>query len=295
MRSHFQRQLYPGLKDVIFNSFNELPAQYPQLFNVETSTKAFEEFQTVAGLGLFVKTPEGVEAQQDQMTNGYYSRFDHEEYSQAVGFTHQAIRDLQTRLFRDRAMDMGRSARATEETIHAALLNLAFDGAQLGADGKSLCATDHPMREGTQSNIIDPVGTVSVTTIRRMLTKARRLYDDTGVRRITLKWDKLIVPPEEEWAAREALQSAGNPETANRADNVIKGMLTPFVYNFLTDEHNFFMQAAPGQHKLYVFIREAFYTREYEEERRLIEWIQGRFVHSHGFPHYMGIVGSNPS
>lgn len=296
MRTQFQRHLYPGLRELSFNAYQEKPLQYSQLFRTESSDKAFEEFQSMAGLGLFVKTPEGIEASQDQFYDGYPKRFNHEDYGLAIGFSHQMMRDVKTRLFGARAMDMGRSARATQEFLHASLLNLAFSGAALGPDGKVLCATDHPnIRGGTQSNIISPVGTLSVVTYRRMLTKFRRFFDHTGVRRIQLTPQFLVVPPEEEHNANEIVKSAGRPDTANRADNVTQNKTGVFCYDFLDDPSAFFMLASKNEHNLYVFTREAFDTDEYEEKKPRMLWVQGFFSQSNGFTDWLGVVGSNPS
>lgn len=296
MRAQFQRHLFPGLNALLFNSYKERMPQYKDLFRVDPSSSAFEEFRTMAGTGLFVRTPEGVEPSQDRFYDGYPKRFTHEDYSSAIGFTHKFLRDIKTRIAGERVSDLGRSGRMTEETLISSLLNSAFDGAVLGPDGVALCSTAHPnIRGGTQSNIISPVGTLSITTLRRMLTAGRRFYDDTGVRRIQLDWKYLVVAPENEFAALEILNSAGRPDTANRADNVTKGKLIPYVYDFLTDAENFWMLADKSQHHLHVFFREKFNTREYEDEAARLQWVAAAMAFSYGWSHYMGVVGSNPS
>jgi hypothetical protein len=296
MRTQFQRHLYPGLKMLIMNSYNEIPMQCNELFRKESSDKAFEEFQTAAGLGLFGVVPEGATPNQDRFFDGYHKRFNHVAYGLRLGFSWEAQKDLKTRLFAERARDMGRSARSTQETVNASLLNLAFSNTQLGPDGEPLCDAAHPnIRGGTQSNLLSPAGTVSVTTVRRMLTMGRRFYDDTGVRRVRLSWDKLVVPPEEEWAAKEVLMSAGRPDTANRADNVSRGVVTPFVYDYLEDDAFFWLMAKKSEHYLFIFEREAFGTTEYEEEENTMQWIRGYYRQSYGFAHWMGVIGSNPS
>ena len=263
MRTQFQRHLFPGLYEIIMNSYKEKPQQYSQLFNVDRSDAAFEEFRTVAGMGLFVRTPEGVEASQDRFFDGYPKRFNHEDYSLSIGFSHQFLRDIKTRVARGRSEDLGRSARSTQEEVNSSLLNLAFDAATLGPDGKRLCATDHPnIRGGSQSNVISPVSALSVTSYRLALTKFRRFYDDTGVRRINMDAATLVVPPELEYEAQEIVKSAGRPDTANRADNVTRNATSVFVYDYLTDTDNWFMMAPKGQQHLIVFNRETFNVKE---------------------------------
>lgn len=294
-RNQFQRHLFPGLKMLIFNKYKEKAQQYSQIYNVEKSDAAFEETRTVAGAGLFVRTPEGVDASQDRFFDGYPKRYNHEDYSLGIGFTHQFLRDIKTRVAKGRSEDLGRSARSTQEEVNATMLNLAFDGATLGPDGKSLCATDHPnIRGGSQSNKISPVSALTVTSYRLALTKFRRFYDDTGVRRVSLDAAQLVVPAELEYEADEITKSAGRPDTANRVDNVTRNKTNTFVYDYLTDTDNWFLLADKGQHFLQVFNREMFHVEEDEDEAARVMWVRAFYAQSYGWSHWMGIVGSNP-
>ncbi len=56
-RSQFQRLLFPGIKAVIMNAFNEKMQQYTKMAHVESSSKAFEEDFTAAGEGYLSKRP----------------------------------------------------------------------------------------------------------------------------------------------------------------------------------------------------------------------------------------------
>lgn len=294
-RTQFQRHLFPGLKTLIFDKYKEKASQYTSLFNVEKSDAAFEETRTVAGAGLFVRTPEGVDASQDRFFDGYPKRYNHEDYSLGIGFTWQFLRDIKTRVAKGRSEDLGRSARSTQEEVNAQLLNLAFDSGTLGPDGVPLMSTLHPnIRGGTQSNIISPVSALSVTSYRLALTKFRRFYDDTGVRRVSLDPGQLVVPPELEYEANEITKSAGRPDTANRVDNVSKGMTSVFVYDYLTNTTNWFMLASKDQHFLTVFNREMFHVEEDEDEAARVMWVRAFYAQSYGWSHWMGTVGSNP-
>lgn len=296
MRSQFQRHLFPGLYKLIFNSYREKPLQYTQLFRVDKSDAAFEEMRTVAGLGLFVRTPENVEFAQDRFYDGFPKRFQHDDWTLGIGFSHQFLRDIKTRVARERSTDLGRSGRSTQEEVIAAMLNLGFSGAQLGPDGVALFSASHPnVRGGVQSNIISPVSTLSVTSFRLMLTMFRRFFDDTGVRRINLDPAFLVVPAELEFQAKEIVKSMGRPDTANRADNVTRNAVEVFVYDYLTDTNNFFMVSQKDQQHLQVFNRETFAVRDVEDEKSRVMYVYGAYSQSFGWPHWMGWVGSNPA
>ena len=294
MRAQFQRTLFPGIDLSISKGFEEKEEQYSMIMNVMDSDSAFEEDMTAAGVGLFVQTPEGVQAAEDQFLPGFNKRYTHDDFTQSIGFTHQMIRDGKVSFWNERGSDLGYSCRQTIEVLVADELNQGFTNVS-GPDGKSLFATDHPnIRQGTQSNILDPVATIGVLSVRAALTKFRRFFDHTGVRRIRLMPEYLVHPPEEEYNVLEILKSAGRPDTANRADNVIKGALKPFTYDYLTDPKFWFVSATKSRHKLKVFFRERFHTTEFEDEKARTNWVQAMFAMSHGFSDWLGWLGSNP-
>lgn len=294
-RSLFQRGLFPGIRTLIFRAYQEFPDEFSQVFNMLTSDAAFEEDHALAGLGLFKLTPEGVEAAEDTFVKGYSKRYQHLDYSLSIGATHQTRRDDKSGYWKERAPELGFSARQTKEVLVADILNQGFT-ATTGPDSLPLFSTVHPNPRGaaTQSNILSPVSTINVLAVRLALTQFRRFFDDTGVRRIRLMPRQLIHPPEEEYNVLEILKSAGRPDTANRADNVVRNALTPFTYDYLTDPNNWFVFADKNQHHLKFFEREAFNVTEYFDEKTRTQWVQAFMAFSFGHSHWVGTLGSNP-
>lgn len=295
MRAHFQRFLYPGLKEIIKNAFDELPLEYPNHFNSKTSDSAFEEDVTWAGTGLFSKVPEGLEVPEDTFLPGFPKRYQFDDFGKEIGFSHQMIRDGKVPLWNDRASDMGFSANQTLEVLHSDLYNGAFT-TSIGPDGLALCSTVHPnIRQGVQSNILTPPATISVPSVRLMLTLFRRQFDHTGVRRIQMTPEDLVHPPEEEWNVLEIIKSSGRPDTANRADNVTQNIVRPRMYTFLTDPKAWFMRASMKRLKIKSYMRERFHTSEREDEKTRLNYVQAFFAFGFGFSDYLGLMGSNPA
>jgi len=294
-RAQFQRHLFPGINKVIYLGYNEFPEEYSQIFSVEGSDAAFEEDLTVAGLGLFVKTPENVEVAQDGPAPGFAKRYQHDDYTLAVGASHQMRRDSKTAIWRERARDLGISARQTKEILHADVFAQGFTVAN-GSDGEPLFSAVHPNEKGigTQNNILAPVATVSVLSVRLALTQFRRFFDATGVRRVKLMPRWLVHPPEEEYNVLEILRSAGRPDTANRADNVVRNALMPFTWDYLPDVNDWFVISDKAQHKLRSFNREQLSNRDWLDEMTSIQWVISRMAFSFGFSHWIGTLGSNP-
>src|SRR5258708_18021598 len=141
-------------------------------FNVMTSTSAFEEDYAMTGVGLLQRTDEETETPTDKFEPGLSIRYDHVDYTLAVGFSHQFIRDGKMNIWNDRSKDMGYSGRQTEEVLHANLFNSAFDATQPIYDGVAFMSASHPLIRGggsagqLQSNVLASPSTLSVTSYR---------------------------------------------------------------------------------------------------------------------------------
>ncbi len=299
LRAQFQRLFFPGLREFLFLGYKEKPTQFDAMLNVKDSSSAFEEDFTSAGVGLFVRNDEAVETAEDRFVPGLSIRYDNVDYALRMGFSHQFIRDAKYNIWKDRARDMGFSARQTEEILVADLYNNGFS--TNGFDGVPLFSASHPLIRGggsggqLQSNVLTNASTVSVIAVRAMLVQFRKFYDQTGVRRISLTPRWLWHPPDIEWDVLEILKSAGRPDTANRADNVIRNKLEPFTWDYLTNTKNWGMNCEKSETKIKVYIREKFNVSEFEEEKSRMEWVQAAISFCRGYSDYIGTMGTNPS
>lgn len=299
LRAQFQRLMFPGIREFLFRGYKEKPEQFSAMINVRDSSAAFEEDFTAAGVGLFVRQDEMTEVSEDRFVPGLSIRYDNVDYALRMGFSHQFIRDGKVNIWNDRARDMGFSARQTQEIIVADLYNNGFTAN--GFDQVPLFSASHPLIRGggsagqVQSNVLSTAASVSVISVRAMLIQFRKFYDQTGVRRISLTPRWLWHPPDIEWDVLEILKSAGRPDTANRADNVIRNKLEPFTWDYLTSTKNWGMNCEKSETKIKVYIREKFNVKEYEEDKTDMQWVQARISFSRGYSDYIGVMGTNPS
>ena len=98
-----------------------------------------------------------------------------------------------------------------------------------------------------------------------MVTLFRKFTNHRGIKkRLIPKY--LVVPPELAFAATEILMSTLKSGTANnnvnafRAGGLEEGMITPKVYEYLTDTDAWFLTAEPSSLRLRVIHRERFAT-----------------------------------
>jgi hypothetical protein len=298
MRSSFQRLFYGMVTEVINQGYNlEGEMEYTKLFHDKTSDKAFEEFFTMAGSGLFSVVKEGQPVPRDQFYPGFRARVDHVEYGNSIGYSHKVIQDARVPYYNDRARDLGFSARQTKEVEISGFIDLGFPGGSvLTPDGLTLFNSAHlNERPGgaTQSNLLATPGRPSVTTIRAVLIMFRRFFDNTGKRRIVLNPMDLVCPPENEFDALEALKSTDRPDTANRATNVVANKLNVVCYRYLVNQFRWAVLTNKSQHKLYVYNRNKLKTDEYENTETRMNYVRAILEFSKIAAHWLGAVGVN--
>lgn len=248
--------LWPGLNALFGTTYNELPLMHTQVFDTNTSDKAYEEDVELTGFGLAPVKAEGTGISYDSHTQGPTTRYTNVTYGLGFIETIEAVEDNQ---YKQRATNrtkaLARSMRQTKETVMANIFNRAFDSNYAGGDGKQMVATDHPTVNGTQSNTLGTAADLSEASLEDLLIIIMNATDTRGLR-IRLMPRKLIVPTALAFEAERILKSNLQNDTANNAINAMKSMgVLPdgaMVWNYLTDSDAWFVKTdAPEGLKLF--------------------------------------------
>lgn len=250
------KRLEPGLAALFGKSYDSFGSQYKEIYETRKSDKAKEEMVMTVGLGLAPVKPEGGLIHLDNFQDGYTARTTHVNVAMGYVMTQEAIDDnLYESQSEMRTKALGRSLAETKELRAAMPLNNAFSGSGvLIGDGKTLCATDHPLAGGgTMSNSAGGVD-MSETALKNAIIAIRTGFvDDRGIK-IRVSPKKLIVSPTDSWAAMEALKSDMSTITAtqgatgitntNNMNSLRAGGFFPegvMVYDYLTDQDAWFI------------------------------------------------------
>lgn len=240
------KQLWPGVKKIFGKTYAEKPMVCDIVFEETTSDKAYEEYVEETGFGLAPVKPEGMGISYDTDAQGYVSRMTNVTYGLGARVTQEAIDDNQYEsVANKKAQKLARSMRHTKENVFANVLNRGFNSDYAGGDGKELLATDHPTKDGTQSNMLGVAADLSEASLEDVLTLIRGFRDSRGLR-IQARGTHLIVPPELEFAATRIVSSVNQSGTANNDINAMRelGMLPGgvVVWDYLTDADAFFVK-----------------------------------------------------
>lgn len=254
-RAQLAKELEPGLNALFGMEYGRYEGQHSEIFDTESSDRAFEEEVMLSGFGAAPTKSEGQGVSYDDASEAYTSRYNHETVAAAFSITEEAVEDnLYDRLSARYTRALARSMAHTKQVKAAAVLNNAFNSSFKGGDGKELCATDHPLTNGgTFSNEPATAADLNETSLEDALIKIAGYTDERGLI-IALRGTKLIIPRQLQFVATRLLESELRIATANNDINAIRNMgLLPEGYvvnDYLTDTDAFFVKTdAPNGFK----------------------------------------------
>lgn len=229
-RATFNKSVVPGLFAFAISGYNKKKSEeqdWRAFCDVRPSTQAYEEVAYAAGLGLFAHKPEGESITYDDLTQGPTKRWVHKTYALGVKITEELIEDslypnIPTEM-RSLTKELGTSAAETLAILAWDLLNNGTATTNhTAADALALFSGSHTYIDGsTWSNLLSPAADLSATALQTAIDNFETLKDESG-RYQVIKANKIIVHPNNAWKAKELLNSAYDPESANNAVNTIK-------------------------------------------------------------------------
>lgn len=243
---NFAKLLWPGIKKMYGDKYDQHKLEYPQIFTKESSDKAYEEYQGISGFGLAQKKPEGQPIAMDTMRQGFTTRASNVTFALGFIITRELYEDDQyAKVASQRSKALAFSMRQTKEIVAANIINRAFTSTYSFGDGKELCATDHPnVAGGTFANELAVAADLSQASLEQMAIDIANFTDDRGLK-IAVMPKKLLIPTALMFEAERILKSALEYDTANNAINALKTRnIFPegiAVNHYLTDADAYFI------------------------------------------------------
>ena len=254
-RSQLLKELEPGLNALFGLEYDRYDNQHAEIYETETSDRAFEEEVMLAGFGQAPVKGEGAAVTFDTANESFTARYTHETIALAFAITEEAVEDnLYDRLSSRYTRALARSMANTKQVKAAAVLNNAFDSTVTYGDGKELCATDHPTTGGGNfRNELTTAADLNETSLEQSLIDIAAFIDERGLK-IALQGRKLIIPSALQFVAERLMASNLRPGTSDNDVNAMRNMgMLPEGYvvnNFLTDTDAFFIKTdAPNGFK----------------------------------------------
>jgi hypothetical protein len=294
-RQQLAKELEPGLNALFGLEYKNYENQHTEIFDTETSDRAFEEEVMLTGFANASVKAEGSAVSFDSANESFTSRYTHETIALAFSITEEAIEDnLYDSIAKRYTKALARSMANTKQIKAANVLNNAFSSGSAGGDGKELCATDHPTQAGTFSNELATSADLNETSLEHAMIDIAAFTDERGLK-IAARGVKMIIPSELQFTAERLLKTANRTGTADNDINAVvsKGMISGgyVVNNYLTDTDAFFIKTdVPNGLKM--FQRAALKTAmEGDFDTGNVRY-KARERYSFGFSDPRGIFGS---
>lgn len=305
-QGNYGRLLEPGLRKIFFETYQEKPEQFSQVFKVQTSDKAIETDFRMGGFGLFEQKDSMGSVNYQDPTGTKALQYIHQEFASGYIVERKLIDDEQYNTVNKMSAALARAARATVETQAATVLNNAFS--TNGFDGVPLISTSHVRLDGgSLSNRLATAygagaadGALSDRNLKAALIQARAQVDDRGIL-IQCQPTVLVVPPALEYTARTLVGGtnlsvlgtgllSGGGSDASTAKNTLPG-LKIVVMDYLTSSTAWFL-LDPTVTQLNFFWRKKLEFKNMEDFDTMQAKYRAYMRFSVGYSDYRGIVGS---
>ena len=294
-RSQLVKELEPGLNALFGLEYDRYENQHAEIFDTESSDRAFEEEVMLSGFGTASVKPEGTSVSFDDATESYTARYTHETIALAFAITEEAVEDnLYDKISSRYTKALARSMSNAKQVKAANVLNNGFSSSYTGGDGVELFSTAHPTTGGNVKNELSTAADLNETSLEQALIDIAGITDDRGLK-VALNGVKMIIPVNLQFVAERLMKSNLRPGTADNDANAHRSMgMIPQGYvvnNYLTDTDAFFIKTdAPNGMKH--FQRAAISTKmEGDFETGNVKY-KARERYSFGWSDWRGIFGS---
>lgn len=224
----FRSIVEPILNEAFDGVYDQRKDEYKDFMKVETGiARDRHEEPVLSGFGNAPELPDGMPVTYSAGGVLYIKQYIYRQYGLAFAMTKILLEDGDhVRIGQIYSRHLAQSMVETKETLTANVLNRAFNGSYIGGDGVALVVNNHPMVNGTWSNLLTTAAALSQTSVEQMLVQIYQATDNSG-KKIHLDAEKLIVSPANAFQGETILKSVLRTGTANNDVNPIisRGML----------------------------------------------------------------------
>lgn len=293
------RLLQDGIGSIFGNSLKEHDPKYSKIFEVLSSSKAYEINVQMEGFGRATTKDEGDDITFDTRRQGFTPKYVNTTSAKGFIVTQEAMEDEQYGQFKDGARALARSMNITRELDSHSVLNSGFDSSvtMIDGDGTELFSTTHSNGPsgGTYSNKLAVDADLSEASLEDMLALVMQTDDARGLPAALMARKLVVAAGTNAFEAQRILGSVLQNDTANNATNAMKDMNSIkdgwMSSPYLTDDDAWFVCTdAPNGLKFYQRVDISFGRDEAFTSGN--ERFKARQRYSYGWDDARGVFGS---
>ena len=244
-RAQMMKELLPGLNALFGLEYSGYENEHEDIFEMESSERAFEEEVQLSGFGAAPVKSEGSAISYDTAQEAYTSRYNHETIAMGFSITEEAIEDnLYDSLSARYTKALARAMAYTKQVKAASVLNDGFGDFTTG-DGQPLLDANHPRVDGgVNANEPAVAADLNETSLEAAVINIADFRDQRGLK-IAARPVRLIIPPDSQFVATRILETQQRVGTADNDINALRNNgAIPDGYrvnHFLTDNDAWFL------------------------------------------------------
>jgi len=226
MRSTDFRSIVEPIMNEEFNGiYDQRADEWKQVFKEFSGIpRNYHEEPVLYGMGAAPELPDGMPVTYQSGGVLFLQRYLYKVYGLAFALTKILVEDGDhIRIGSTYSRHLAQSLIETKETLGANVLNRSFNGSYTGGDGVALVVNNHPIVNGTFSNVLTTAAAMSQTSVEQLLIQIRNAVDNNG-KRIRLTPKQIVTGPSNVFQAEVIINSALRAGTANNDINPIKSM-----------------------------------------------------------------------
>jgi len=246
-RAQLVKELEPGLNALFGLEYKRYENQHTEIYNEESSDRAFEEEVMLSGFANAQTKAEGQGISFDDAQETFTARYTMETVALAFAITEEAIEDnLYDRLASRYTKALARSMSNAKQvkSVEPLINGLPSTNTFKSGDGVSLFNTQHPTIAGVFKNTLTTQADLNETSLEQALIDIGQMTDERGLK-VAARGVKMIIPSENQFNAERLMKSAGRTGTADNDINAIASMgMIPQGYrvnNYLTDSDSWYI------------------------------------------------------
>lgn len=246
-RAQMMKELLPGLNALFGLEYGSYENEHEDIYEMETSDRAFEEEVQLSGFGSAPVKSEGAAIAYDTAQEAFTARYNHETIALGFSITEEAIEDnLYDSLSARYTKALARAAANTKQVKAAYPLNNGFTGgAFTSGDGVTLFNASHPRVDGgVNANQPSVASDLNETSLEQAIIDIAAFTDQRGLK-IAARARRLIIPPDLQFVASRFLDSDRRAGTADNDINALRnnGVIPEGhrINHYLTDPDAWFI------------------------------------------------------
>jgi hypothetical protein len=215
--------------------YNRWQPEYTKLYDVEKSNRMYEEHHSTAGFGLVPEKAIGVGVTYNDPKEGFLGRIEQTTYGLGYIVAYEMFLWQQDNRINMMPAALAESVIQTIETLGILPFDRAFNSSYTGADGKEMCATDHPREDGggTYANEPTTASDLNRDSIEQLMIDLGNYTDPAGLK-INPKVKRIMHGTSLFRQSFEMFGSPQDPETANNTKNFTYNLYNWMMSHYLT-------------------------------------------------------------